>query len=163
MPGGVVDDEAGGRGSKCRRKADDEAVQAHGRATLLNREHEHELGHHEGHHDALAGGLHETARQDGGEVGSPARDGRAGRKDGHGDEEQVTHREAVDEKCREGDHDGVHEREAGGEPLRGGGVDVRLNHDGGKRRGHQRLVEHGDERAENHHHEHERLFACESE
>ena len=163
VPGGVVDDESGGRGSQCRREADDEAVQAHGGAALLNGEHEHELGHHEGHHDALTRRLHKAAGKDGGKVGAPAGDGRASREDRHGNEEQVAHREAVDEKCRDWDHDGVHERKAGGEPLGRGGVDVRLNHDGGKRRGHQRLVEHGDERAENHHHEHERLFACESE
>ena len=65
--------------------------------------------------------------------------------------EELACREAPDEKGRERDNDRLDERIAAREPLHGGGIDLEARHDGGKRGGEQRLVEHRQQRARQQH------------
>ena len=159
MPVRLVDDDAGNGGAGGRGERDDDAEHAHGGAATVDGERPHEHGHHQRHKDAGAGGLHQTASQQHGEVRAPGGKRGAAREQNHGHEEQSARGEAVGQESGDGHHDGVDQRKPGGQPLRRCGIDAHFGHDGRQRRRHHRLVEHRDERAEHQHGQHDDLLA----
>lgn len=161
MPARMVDHQAGKRGAHGRREGDDQGEDAHRATTLVRGEGEHEHSHHERHDDTGTGRLDHAARKQDAEAGAPSGNQAARREDTERTHVERTGGEALDQEGGDGDHDGVDHGESGGEPLHRGGADLHLLHDGRHRRRHERLVEHGDERAEDQHTYHFDLFSCE--
>ena len=152
-----IDDDTGKRRADGGSEGDHQAEQAHRRAAALHGEHAHQNRHGHGHQDAGARSLQKAAAEQRNEGGGEAGKGATRSEDHHRNDEQGARGEFVDKPSSDRDHDGVDQGESRREPLSERGIDAHLAHNRRRGRRHYRLVEDGDERSGQQHHEHQLL------